>query len=290
MTTEIAYTPLPPDLGNVRHVHGPDSTRHDDVPAGTVTELTWDACTAYPGTSRRFWVHVPAQYDPTEPASLAVFLDGGAFLDPQDDMRGGVVLDNLVHRGDLPVTIGVFVDAGVADGAGPDARGRNPQRNVEYDASDDRYAAFLLTEIVPAVRARWSVTDDPDRWGICGFSSGGSCAFTVAWSRPDDFRRVVCFSPSFAQMAGGNPYPTLLAQGSRPSMRTFLHVGHRDLGWDEPEDNWLADSLRLAASLAESGADLRLVLGDGGHDSNHAGVLLPDALRWVFRTAGGSVP
>ena len=63
-----------------------------------------------------------------------------------------------------------------------------------------------------------------------------------------------------------------------------MQAGHRDLGWNEPEGNWLADNLRVASALAEAGYDFRLVLGDGGHSPNHAGVLLPDALRWVFRS------
>ncbi len=253
-----------------------------EEPSGTVTELEWSRSTAYPGTSRRFWVHVPAPYDPAEPASLVVFQDGGGFLDPDDDLRAGAVLDALVHRGDLPVTIGVFVDPGTAVGNGR-ADGRR-QRNVEYDAFDDRYAAFLAEEILPAVTDRWSVTDDPDRRALVGFSSGGSCAFTAAWHRPDLFRRVVGFSSSFAQLPGGNPYPGLVATTARKPLRVFLQVGRRDLGWDEPEDNWLAENLRVAAALAEAGYDARLELGDGGHDTNDAGVVLPDALRWALGT------
>ena len=83
-------------------------------------------------------------------------------------------------------------------------------------------------------------------------------------------------------MPGGNPYPTLIAQLPRKPLRIFMQAGHRDLGWNEPEDNWLADNLRVAAALAEADYDFRLVLGDGGHHPNHGGVLLPDALRWLF--------
>ncbi len=112
----------------------------------------------------------------------------------------------------------------------------------------------------------------------------GSCAFTAAWFRPDVFGARSCFSASFAQLPGGNPYPALIPATPRKPLRLFLHVGERDLGYDEPAgENWLAENLRVAAALAEGGYDLRLVVGEGGHDSHHAGVLLPDALRWVFR-------
>ena len=277
---EIPFSPLPLDQPDVRYLHGPESSVQAGVPSGTVTEFTWDKSTAYPGTARKFWVHVPAQYDPTEPASLMVFQDGEGFLDPSDEFRGAIVLDNLIHRGDVPVTIGVFVDPGVLRGGeNPDGR---KQRNVEYDAFDDRYVSFLTEEIIPEVTSRWSITGDHDRWGICGFSSGGNGAFTAAWLRPDIFRRVLCCLPSFAQMPDGNPLPALIPQTPRKPLRIFMQAGHRDLGWNEPEWNWLANNLRVAAALAEAGYDFRLVLGDGGHNPNHAGVLLPDALRWLL--------
>ncbi|MEU2287010.1 hypothetical protein ABZ614_34670 [Streptomyces sp. NPDC013178] len=62
------------------------------------------------------------QYDPAQPASLMVFQDGWWYLDPEGEARGSIVLD--VHRGDIPVTIGVFVDPGVLPGA-EDPKNRN---------------------------------------------------------------------------------------------------------------------------------------------------------------------
>ncbi len=283
MSTEIPYRPLPVDQTDVRYAHGPDSAVQAGVPRGTTVEFEWNDSTVFPGTVRRFWVHVPAQYDPAEPMSLMVFQDGQWYLDPEGDVRGAIVLDNLIHRGDLPVTIGVFVDPGVfADIEDLDER---KNRNAEYDAFDDRYVTFLLDEVIPEVRKRWAISDDPDRWGICGGSSGGNCALTAAWLRPDAFRRVICCLSSFTQMPGGNPFPELIPSVPRKPLRIFMQAGHRDLQWNEPESNWLASNLRVAAALAEGGYDVRLVLGDGGHNPNHGGVVLPDALRWVFRTA-----
>ena len=282
MPTQVPFSPLPLDDVAVTYVHGPDSRRHPDVPAGETVELRWTTSAVYPGTSRRFWIHVPAGYDPARPAALMVFNDGWWYLDPAGEVRGGLVLDNLVHRGDIPCTIGVFVDPGVVVG------GEQPKnRNVEYDAFDDRYATFLLDEIVPMVTARYCVTDDPELWGICGGSSGGNAAFTAAWMRPDRLRRVVCSLSSFAQMPDGNPYPDLVARTPRKPLRIFMQAGHRDLNWSAPTMNWLAENLRVAAALAEAGYDFRLVLGDGGHSPNHGGVLLPDALRWSLGSAPG---
>src|SRR6476661_8175143 len=281
MATRVPYRPLPIDQTDVVYDHGPDSVVRDGVPAGQTAELRIDDSAVYPGTSRTVWVHVPAAYDPAEAASLMVFNDGWWYLDPEGEVRGGIVLDNLVQTGEIPVTIGVFVDPGVfADRDDADER-RN--RNAEYDAFDDRYVTFLLDEVLPLVTAGWSLSEDPDRWGICGGSSGGNGAFTAAWLRPDRFRKVVALLSSFAQMPEGNPYPALLPTVPGKPLRLLLQAGHRDLNWDQPEWNWLAENLRTAAALAEAGYDFRLVLGDGGHSANHGGVLLPDALRWVWR-------
>jgi enterochelin esterase family protein len=278
VTIEVPFRPLPIDQSEVRYAHGPDSTRQPDVPVGQTVEFDWSDSAVYPGTSRKFWVHLPTRYDPSEPAALMVFQDGQWYLDPEGEIRGAIVLDNLIHRGDIPVTIGVFVDPGVVEGADDPNN-----RNVEYDAFDDRYVTFLLTEIIPQVAKRYAITSDPDRWGVCGGSSGGNGAFTAAWLRPDKFRRVICFLSSFVQMPYGNPYPQLIPRVPHKPLRIFMQAGHRDLRWNEPESNWLANNLRVAAALAEAGYDFRLVLGDGGHSPNHAGVLLPDALRWLYR-------
>ncbi|MEA5455649.1 alpha/beta hydrolase-fold protein [Sinomonas sp. JGH33] len=278
MTIELPFQPLPIDQSDVRYLRGPGSSVRPGVPAGTTVELEWTRSTVYPGTSRRVWVHVPAAYDPAEPASVMVFQDGWWYLDPDGEVRAGIVLDNLVHSGEIPPMIGIFVDPGVFFGAN-----QPKNRNTEYDAFDNSYATFLATEIIPQVVERYSLSDDPDAWGICGGSSGGNCAFTAAWLRPDRFRRVIGFLSSFAQMPGGNPYPELIPATPAKPLRIFLQAGHRDLRWNEPQGNWLSNNLRVAAALAEAGYDFRLVLGDGGHSPNHAGALLPDALRWLWR-------
>jgi enterochelin esterase-like enzyme len=236
-----------------------------------VSEHVWKTSRVFPGTERRYWVYVPAQHTASEPASLMVFQDGGRYIDPESDMRVPIVFDNLIHRGEMPPTIGVFVDPGAET------------RNAEYDPFNDAYATFLLTEILPAVQDRYLLTDDPEGWAIAGGSSGGSCAFTAAWMRPDRFHRVLSFLGSFAQIPGGNPYPDLIRDTRRKPLRVFLQAATRDLNWDAAELNWFSANLQVAAALAERGYDFRLVLGDGGHDTNHGGAILPDALRWLWR-------
>jgi enterochelin esterase-like enzyme len=223
--TEIPYVRQPADFSRpVRYAYGPDSYRQPGVPHGTILDYVWSASSVFPGTNRRYWVYVPAQYTASEPASLMVFQDGHLYLDPEGEMRVPIVFDNLIHGGEMPVTIGVFIDPGEPE-----------NRNVEYDAFSDAYATFLLTEILPIVQDRYLITDDRDQWAIGGGSSGGSCAFTVAWTRPDRFRRVLSFLGSFAQIWGGNRYPELIQDTPNKPLRVFLQAATRDLNWDAAE-------------------------------------------------------
>ncbi|GAA1313670.1 hypothetical protein CIK81_03180 [Brachybacterium sp. JB7] len=276
MTHCEPYRPLPDPDDGVRYEYGPFSVPRTRAPGETRSFEIVDP-RAYPGTTRRVWVHTPGGHDSTVPAAVMVFNDGWWYLDPDGDVRGGTVLDNLADSGDVPPLVGVFVDPGVF----PDAE--NPKnRNVEYDADDGRYGDFLATEVLPRVAEMHSLADDPSGRGICGGSSGGDAAFTAAWQRPDVFRKVITFNASFAQMPDGNPYPRQLAQGVDRPIRVFLHAAQRDLGWGRREMNWFAENLETAAALSRAGYDSRVVVGDGGHSPNHGGVLLPDALRWLW--------
>src|SRR5256885_759701 len=99
--TEIPYVRQPADFSSpVRYAYGPDSDPQPGVPRGTVLDYEWNASRVFPGTNRRYWVYVPAQYTASRPASLMVFQDGHLYLDPDGAFRTGVVLDNLIHRGD----------------------------------------------------------------------------------------------------------------------------------------------------------------------------------------------
>lgn len=278
MGTTIPFSALPPDQTDVRYEYGPESapTRQDET--GHVDELHLQESKLFPGTSRRIWVHRSAAHSAEVESAVMFFNDGWWYLDPDGEVRGGIVLDNLAAAGDLPPMIGVFVEPGLLDANGEAVK----NRNVEYDAFDDRYATFLLDEVVPLVETRFAISPDPRMRGICGGSSGGNAALTAAWQRPDGFGRAITFNASFAQMPGGNPYPALLGETPRRDLRVFIHAAHRDLHWNERDLNWFAENLETAAALARAGYDFRLVAGDGGHSPNHGGVLLPGALRWLW--------
>jgi enterochelin esterase family protein len=238
----------------------------------------------FPGTIRRYWVYVPAQYDAAAPAAVMVFQDGHAYVDPKGQFRATIVMDNLIHAGAMPVTIGVFVDPGHKKPQLPDRPGWNPRpenRSVEYDTLSGDYARFLLDEILPAVGRDYVLTENPELRGICGISSGGICAFTVAWERPDAFRKVLSHVGSFTNIRGGHVYPALIRKTERKPLRVFLQDGAGDL--DNAHGNWPLANQEMAAALRFAGYDYQFVYGTGGHNGIHGGAILPESLRWLWR-------
>ena len=164
----------------------PDSIPQDGVPKGKVEgPFEWNDSKVFPGTQRKYWVYVPAQYDKAKPACVMVVQDG---LGKARGWKLPTVMDNLIHKKEMPTTIGIFIDHGKVVSHLKDAQPRF-NRSFEYDSVGDRYANFLIKEILPEVGKKWNLSDDPNDRSIAGSSSGGICAWTVAWERPDQFRR-----------------------------------------------------------------------------------------------------
>jgi enterochelin esterase-like enzyme len=65
---------------------------------------------------------VPAQYKPEQPANVMVFCDGGGFVKADGQFRVPVVFDNLIAKGEMPVTIGIFINPGVFPTSEPEGQ------------------------------------------------------------------------------------------------------------------------------------------------------------------------
>lgn len=258
---------------------GPDSQSQNGVPKGAVTKHQWTQSKVFPGTTRDYWVYVPAQYDQDKPACVMVFQDGGGFQDPRGQYRVPVVFDNLIHKKEMPVTIGVFINPGVI----PTRDKAHPRynRSFEYDTPSDQYVRFLLEEILPEVGKSYNLTTEGTGRAICGASSGGICAFAAAWERPDAFTRVVSFIGSFTNLRGANDYPTLIRQTEPKSIRVFLQDGRNDL--DIYAGSWWVGNNDVAAALKFAGYEHQFVQGEGSHNGRHGGSVLPDALRFIWK-------
>ncbi|HVV73940.1 MAG TPA: SMP-30/gluconolactonase/LRE family protein, partial [Verrucomicrobiae bacterium] len=156
-------------------------------------------------------------------------------------------------------------------------------RSFEYDSLGDAYARFLIEEAIPFVTNKYSLalTSDPELRAVCGSSSGGICAFTVAWERPDQFRKVLSTVGSFTNIRGGHNYPALIRKTERKPLRVFLQDGSNDL--NNLFGDWPLANQEMASALRFMGYDHKLVLGDGSHNSRHGGAIFPEALRWLWR-------
>ncbi len=259
---------------------GPDSQRQDGVPKGTVMKWTWES-KVFEGTARDCWTYVPAQYDPAKPAAVMVFQDGGGYQSETGNYRVPIVFDNLIHKKEMPVTVGVFVNPGNFPAKKPDEKPRS-NRSFEYDTLSDQYARFLLEEILPEVGKKLNLTQDPARRAIGGASSGGICAWTVAWERPDAFRKVLSHIGSFTNIRGGHAYQALIRKTPNKPIRVFLQDGTNDL--DNAHGSWPIANRLMEASLRFKKYDYRMVWGEGRHSGIHGGAILPDSLRWLWRS------
>ena len=264
-----------------QYVLGPDSQVKEGVPQGKVTQMpAWTNSKIYPGTTRDWWIYVPAQYKAETPANVMVFCDGGGFVKADGQFRVPVVFDNLIAKGEMPVTIGIFINPGVFPATNPKEKPRS-NRSFEYDSLGDVHARFLIEEILPEVSKTYTLTSDPEGRAICGNSSGGICAFTVAWERPDAFRKVVSHIGSFTNIRGGYVYPALVRKSEKKPLKVFLQDGKNDL--DNQFGNWPLANQDMAASLKFAGYDFQFVLGEGTHSGKQGGAILPDTLRWLWK-------
>ncbi|HEY2009934.1 MAG TPA: alpha/beta hydrolase-fold protein [Rhizomicrobium sp.] len=284
-----------------------DSLLQPSVPKGKLIGPLEFHSRIIEGTVRRYWIYVPVHYDPKNPPNLLVFQDGQRAINPQGPLNIPVVLDNLIARGDIPPTIGVFITPGnTGTEHYPDNLGTgNPNhRAPEYDALSDAYTRMLIEEILPEVAKSYKFTDDPKRRAIGGTSSGAICAWTVAWDRPDAFGNVISMIGSYTSIGyhpvtadhpmtpGGDTYPGLIRRSPIRPIRIFLQDGTNDL--NNEFGNWHLANEQMLSSLqwANTNADaknipgprydVRYEWGDGAHSDVHGGWLLPGILRWMF--------
>ena len=262
------------------YVPGPDSLPHPGVPAGELLKFTFDQSRVFPGTTRTYWVYIPAQYRPEKPACLFVAQDGLLW-------NADTVFDNLIARKEMPVTIGVFVQPGIVKAASKAALDRY-NRSVEYDTLGSTYARFLLEELLPDAAARKTsdgrpirISPNPNDRAIGGQSSGAICAFTAAWERPDSFSRVFSAIGTYVGLRGGDVYPTLIRKCEPKPIRVFLQDGSHDQN-KYGGDWWFANQM-MERALVFAGYPVNHVWGDGIHSGKHATAIFPDAMRWLWK-------
>jgi enterochelin esterase family protein len=274
--TPVVESPKPPAW----QPH-PDAVPRDDVPHGIVEDMGVFESKIFADTTREWSIYVPAQYNKETPAALMIFQDGQGYRNVNGRWRVPVVFDNLIARGDMPPTIAVFINPG-HEKSKPVVKGKSSNRSLEYDSLGDRYARFLLEEIIPEVEKTYTLSKDPDMRAICGSSSGGICAFTVAWERPNEFRKVLSTIGSFTHLRGGNVYPSLVRKSEPKPLRVYMADTSGDV--DNAFGSWPWSNRLMASALQYMGYDLRFDWAEGyAHNADHGGALFPEALKWLWR-------
>jgi gluconolactonase len=254
-----------------------ESKPQPNVPKGQMIKDIYPAQdgSVFPGTEREYQIYLPANLDTTKPAPFMVFQDGVIYNAP-------TVFDNLIAKKDLPPMIGIFIKPGVVPAANANALPRY-NRSYEYDSVTDTYSRFLIDEFLPAIVAKHklNLSADPNARGIAGNSSGGICAFMVAWHRPDQFRRVFTGVGTYVGIHGADQLPVLVRKHEPKPLRVFLQSGENDNNL-YCGDWWMANHM-MERSLTWNGYDVNHAWGKGGHNAKHASQIFPDVLRWLWK-------
>ncbi|MES1159282.1 MAG: SMP-30/gluconolactonase/LRE family protein, partial [Bacteroidota bacterium] len=251
------------------------------VPKGEVLKFTFQHSSIFPGTWREYWIYIPAQYRPDQPACVYVNQDGIQW-------RAPIVMDNLIYRKEMPVTIGVFINPGRVLAADTAAGLDRFNRSLEYDGLGDAYARFLLEELLPEVEKQKASDGRPihlskkgnDR-AIGGSSSGAIAAFTAAWERPGEFSRVFSAIGTYVGLRGGDRYPSLIRKYEPKPLRIFLQDGSNDLniyGGD-----WWKANETMERALTFAGYEVKHAWGEGGHSGAMGNSIFPDVMRWLWK-------
>ena len=275
----------------------PEVIPNYEVPQGTLHEFTMDSADSaiYPADiltgetfARSVAVYVPAQYQAGSEAPFMVVQDGVSFY------MGTMVpvLDTMIHAGELPAMIVIFVEPG------PNAGPTEGQRSYEYDSVSEDYVTFVETELLPRVEQDYGVrlTADPDGRAAMGGSSGGAAAFTMGWFRPDKYRRILTYSGSFVALQGNADYPggaweyheSLIAGSPAKPLRVALSASEYDFDMNDDTEhrrNWVAANEAMAAALAAQGYQYRYVFAEGADHVDYAVLeqTLPETLRWLWQ-------
>jgi len=131
--------------------------------------------------SRRVWVYIPYEYIVNKcTCNLVVLMDGLDFL---ERLNGRDVLDNLISEKKIAPTICVFVD--------------NKEDRYEELTCNGKFADYLVFELVPWIRNRYTIYKEPSKTVIGGFSLGGLEASYIALNHSDVFGKVVSLSGSY---------------------------------------------------------------------------------------------
>ena len=264
----------------------PEHYQQPGVQQGRLSEKLVHTSKIYAAMKSDWWYYTSPGVEPGKPAALMVWQDGHRFAMRDSASRLFSVTENLVHQNVIPPMVHLLIAPGYV--------GEEGMRSIEYDTVSDRYAHFVLEEILPELEKRQKIRKDAYSRAIGGQSSGGICSLNAAWHRPDAFARVLSRIGSYAAIAwrskkmrggdvldGGHFYPSIVRKEDKRNIRVWMEDGAEDL--ENSSGSWPLQNIQLANSLKMREYDFRFVFGNAQHNTAHGDSLLPEALRWLWR-------
>jgi len=262
--------------------YNPDSYPKPGVPRGKLSEKRTIVSKIYDGMKADYWVYASPGVDPNVPAALMVWQDGQGLVGTYSGLRLFTVTENLEAQKLLPPMVHVLI----APGQSPEGKA---MRSIEYDTVSDRYFQFLMQEVLPEVEKTYKLRPDGYSRAIAGESSGGICAFNVAWLMPDQFSRVQSAVGSFTsiqwhpeeKLDGGNVYPFKVRKEPKRNIRVWMSDGADDL--ENQFGSWPMQNIEMANSLKLREYDFHFRFGTAAHGGAQAALDLPESLTWLWR-------
>ncbi len=259
-----------------------DSYPKPGVPKGKLNDKITITSKIYDGMKADYWVYASPGVDPNVPAALMVWQDGQGLIGEFASQRLLTVTENLVQQKLIPPMVHVMIQPGTS----PDGKAL---RAIEYDTVSDRYYRFLMEEVLPQVEKTYKLRADGYSRGIGGSSSGGICAFNVAYLMPDHFARVHSTVGSFTSIAwrpeqkedGGNVYPFKVRKDPKRNIRVWMSDGNDDL--ENQFGSWPMQNIQMANSLKYREYDFHFRFGTAAHGGAQFALDLPESLAWLWR-------
>jgi enterochelin esterase-like enzyme len=262
--------------------YNPDSYARSGVAQGKLSEKFAITSKIYDGMKADYWIYAAAGVDPAKPAPLMVWQDGQGLINRNGGMRLLTVNDNLVDQKLIPPMVHVLIAPGMS-------KDNRPMRAIEYDTVTDRYAKFLMEEVLPEVEKHYKLRPDGYSRAIGGASSGAICAFNVAWFMPEKFARVHSTIGSYTSiqwhpedhLEGGNVYPFKVRKEPKRNIRVWMSDGADDL--ENNHGSWPLQNIQMANSLKMREYDYHFRFGTAAHNGAQATIDLPESLAWLWR-------
>ncbi len=214
-------------------------------------------------------IYLPARFRKTRQYPLLVVHDGSDYLN-FTGMK--VILDNLIHRLEVPDLIVAFTDS--------------PDRLREY-ANDQGHAQFLTEELLVDLTRRLPLHDRPQSRALMGASFGAVAAFSTAWRYPGVWGRLLLQSGSFAftdigkRNRRGPLFDRVVEfvnevrdEPKAVSERVFISCG--------VYESLIYENRSLAPLLETTGMQVRFVEARDGHNWENWRDRLREGLSWLF--------